>query len=91
MPSLDSMTSSARLTSAFGKWPVRGDAEAGRLGPLHDVLQLVRGIVLPSTMPELLAADAEVMGKLGPSALAKAFDIDHALAHVPAILERALR
>jgi adenylosuccinate lyase len=40
---------------------------------------------------DLLAADAEVMGKLGPGALAKAFDIDHALAHVPSILERALR
>jgi adenylosuccinate lyase len=39
----------------------------------------------------LLAADAEVVGKLGAEKLARAFDLDHALAHVPAILERALQ
>jgi adenylosuccinate lyase len=38
----------------------------------------------------LLAADADVTAKLGESKLAAAFDLDHALAHVPAILERAL-
>ena len=39
---------------------------------------------------ELLAADAEVMGKLGAERLAQLFDLDHALAHVPAIVERAI-
>ena len=39
---------------------------------------------------DLLASDADVMSKLGASKLAAAFDLDHALAHVPAILERAL-
>jgi adenylosuccinate lyase len=39
---------------------------------------------------DLLAADAEVMAKLGERKLAELFDLDHALAHVPAILERAL-
>ena len=35
----------------------------------------------------LLGADAEVVAKLGPERLARAFDLEHALAHVPAILE----
>jgi adenylosuccinate lyase len=39
---------------------------------------------------DLLAADADVMPKLGSAKLASLFDLDHALAHVPAILERAL-
>jgi adenylosuccinate lyase len=39
---------------------------------------------------DLLAADAEVTSKVGANALAKAFDLDHAIAHVPAILDRAL-
>jgi adenylosuccinate lyase len=39
---------------------------------------------------ELLAADADVTSKIGTDALAKAFDLDHALAHVPAIIDRAL-
>ena len=39
---------------------------------------------------DLLAADADVMGKLGEAKLGQLFDLDHALAHVPAILERAL-
>jgi adenylosuccinate lyase len=39
---------------------------------------------------ELLAADADVMGKITPEQLGLLFDLDHALAHVPAILERAL-
>jgi adenylosuccinate lyase len=39
---------------------------------------------------DLLAADSEVVGKLGEAKLAELFDLDHALAHVPAILERAL-
>jgi adenylosuccinate lyase len=39
---------------------------------------------------DLLAADAEVTAKLGEGKLAELFDLDHALAHVPAILERAL-
>jgi adenylosuccinate lyase len=39
---------------------------------------------------ELLEADPEVMGKLDAGKLAALFDLDHALAHVPAILERAL-
>jgi adenylosuccinate lyase len=38
-----------------------------------------------------LEADADVTAKLGPGAIAKLFDLDHALAHVPAIIERALR
>jgi adenylosuccinate lyase len=37
-----------------------------------------------------LAADAEVMTKLTPADLDRLFDLEHALAHVPAILERAL-
>jgi adenylosuccinate lyase len=39
---------------------------------------------------ELLAADADVMAKIDAAKLATLFDLDHALAHVPAILERAL-
>jgi adenylosuccinate lyase len=39
---------------------------------------------------ELLSGDREVTAKLGSGALEKAFDLEHALAHVPAILERAL-
>jgi len=39
---------------------------------------------------DLLAADSEVMAKLGASKLAELFDLDHALVHVPAIIERAL-
>jgi adenylosuccinate lyase len=39
---------------------------------------------------ELLAADADVMAKLTIEQLGTLFDLDHALAHVPAILERAL-
>ncbi len=39
---------------------------------------------------ELLAADGEVTARLDAKALEEAFDLEHALAHVPAILERAL-
>jgi adenylosuccinate lyase len=39
---------------------------------------------------DLLAADGDVTSRLPPAALERAFDLDHALAHVPAILERAL-
>jgi adenylosuccinate lyase len=39
---------------------------------------------------DLLAADPDVGSKLTPERLAALFDLDHALAHVPAILERAL-
>ena len=39
---------------------------------------------------ELLAGDADVMAKISPERLTELFDLDHALAHVPAILERAL-
>jgi len=39
---------------------------------------------------ELLGADAEVTGRLNDVQLAELFDLDHALAHVPAIIERAL-
>jgi len=39
---------------------------------------------------DLLAADADVMSKLDAARLAELFDLEHALAHVPAILERAL-
>jgi adenylosuccinate lyase len=39
---------------------------------------------------DFLAADPEVAAKLGKGALDKLFDLKHALAHVPAILERAL-
>jgi len=37
-----------------------------------------------------LAADGDVTARLAPDALRRCFDLDHALAHVPAILERAL-
>jgi adenylosuccinate lyase len=37
-----------------------------------------------------LASDADVMAKLTSAQLDKLFDLDHALAHVPAILDRAL-
>ncbi len=39
---------------------------------------------------DLLAADADVSAKLDAGKLDALFDLDHALAHVPAILERAL-
>jgi adenylosuccinate lyase len=39
---------------------------------------------------ELLAADGDVTARLGPDKLAQAFDIQRALAYVPAVLERAL-
>jgi adenylosuccinate lyase len=39
---------------------------------------------------DLLAADAEVAGRLDAGKLGEAFDLERALAHVPAILERAL-
>jgi adenylosuccinate lyase len=39
---------------------------------------------------DLLAADADVTAKLTTARIAKLFDLDHALAHVPAILDRAL-
>jgi len=37
-----------------------------------------------------LEADADVTEKLGKEKLGALFDLDHALAHVPAIVERAL-
>jgi adenylosuccinate lyase len=37
-----------------------------------------------------LAADADVTSRVAGDALARCFDLDHALAHVPAILDRAL-
>ena len=37
-----------------------------------------------------LEADADVMGKLGPAVLARCFDLDHALSHVPRIIARVL-
>jgi adenylosuccinate lyase len=37
-----------------------------------------------------LAADADVAAKLSQKALDALFDLDHALAHVPGIVERAL-
>jgi adenylosuccinate lyase len=39
---------------------------------------------------DLLAADADVTAQVSAEALANLFDLDHALAHVPAILDRAL-
>jgi adenylosuccinate lyase len=39
---------------------------------------------------ELLAADADVMARLDDAKLGQLFNLEHALAHVPAILERAL-
>ncbi len=39
---------------------------------------------------DLLGADADVAAKLAPERLDRLFDLDHALAHVPAILDRAL-
>ena len=38
-----------------------------------------------------LSADADVTAKLSKAKLAECFDLEHALAHVPAILERALK
>ena len=38
----------------------------------------------------LLGADGDVSAKLSAKRLDELFDLDHALAHVPAILERAL-
>jgi len=40
---------------------------------------------------DLLAADPEVTTRLAPGALDRCFDLDHALAHVDAIIDRALR
>jgi adenylosuccinate lyase len=40
---------------------------------------------------DLLASDAGVSAKLSDRELAKLFDLDRALAHVPAVIERALR
>ncbi len=40
---------------------------------------------------DLLAADPDVSSRLGPAKLAEVFDLDRALSHVPAILERALK
>ena len=37
-----------------------------------------------------LLEDAEVRARLDEEAIARAFDLDHALAHVPGIVERAL-
>jgi adenylosuccinate lyase len=39
---------------------------------------------------DLLGADPVVTGRLSPQKLESLFDLDHALAHVPAILERSL-
>ncbi len=39
---------------------------------------------------DLLAADPEIAAKLEPASLPKLFDLDGALRHVPAIVERAL-
>ncbi|MGH7270392.1 MAG: adenylosuccinate lyase, partial [Polyangiaceae bacterium] len=39
---------------------------------------------------DLLAADPDVMAKMSEGKLGALFDLDHALAHVPAILDRAL-
>jgi adenylosuccinate lyase len=39
---------------------------------------------------DLLLADADVMARLDAARLAKLFDLDHALAHVPGVIERAL-
>jgi adenylosuccinate lyase len=39
---------------------------------------------------DLLAADAEIRAKLNLEELDELFDLEHALAHVPSILERAL-
>ena len=39
---------------------------------------------------ELLAADPQVQSRLGPAKLGGLFNLDHALQHIPAILERAL-
>ncbi len=41
------------------------------------------------TFRELLAADAEVLQRLGEAGIAAAFDLEHHLRHVPFILERA--
>ncbi|MCC6555716.1 MAG: adenylosuccinate lyase, partial [Polyangiaceae bacterium] len=40
---------------------------------------------------DALAADPDVSARLTPAALARCFDLDHALAHADAIIDRALR
>jgi adenylosuccinate lyase len=40
---------------------------------------------------DLLAADAAIRASLSQDKLEALFDLDHALAHIPAILERALK
>ena len=40
---------------------------------------------------EALAADPDVAARLSPGELARCFDLDHALAHADAIIDRALR
>jgi adenylosuccinate lyase len=37
-----------------------------------------------------LSSDADVVAKLGLEKIGACFDLDHALAHVPAIIDRAL-
>ena len=37
-----------------------------------------------------VASDADIASKLSPSRIAECFDLEHALAHVPAIIDRAL-
>ena len=39
---------------------------------------------------DLLASDPEVSELLSPEDIDRAFDLDHALAHVPGIIERAI-
>ncbi len=67
--------------------------EAGM--PRQDAYVVVQGSAMRAWKGEarfrdLLAADPQVLARLGQERLDSLFRLDHALAHVPAILERAL-
>jgi adenylosuccinate lyase len=78
----------------FSEAVLLGLVEAGM--PRQDAYLLVQRNAMRAWRGEgrfrdLLAADVDVTAKLGETKLKTLFDLDHALAHVPAILERALR
>jgi adenylosuccinate lyase len=67
--------------------------EAGM--PRQEAYKLVQSSAMRAwsgegTFRKNLHEDTEVMAKLGDARLAACFDLDHALAHVPAVLDRAL-
>jgi adenylosuccinate lyase len=67
--------------------------EAGM--PRQDAYRLVQRNAMKAwsgegTFRQNLHADSEIMAKLDPARLGHCFDLDRALAHVPAIIDRAL-